>query len=65
MLEHTNELPLLQSGFWHYHAYWFEYLGEKLGKDWENAIRAVWGVACRPSNGTDYSKDSRFAAAYA
>ena len=56
MLEHTNELPLMQSGFWHYHGYWFEYLGEKVGKDWENAIRAVWGVA-RPSNGTDYSRE--------
>jgi len=31
VLERTDELRTSapQSGFWHYHAYWFEYLGKK------------------------------------
>jgi hypothetical protein len=41
VLERTNELPLLQSGFWHYHPHWFEYLRKKLGRDWENAMRSL------------------------
>ncbi len=60
LLERTREFPLLQSGFWHYHSYWFDYLGRKVGKDLENALAqfAAWQVDPQSEEVSEASRHS-------
>ncbi len=38
LLVRTARWPLLQSGMWHHHGYWFDFLGEKVGRELNEAL---------------------------